>query len=113
MFVVPIYIWKPTTFLFVMLVHHLQAKAVFLPIFDLEISTLFGGFQHTFVYSRKPIMLETGEGLAVVREDCSMEASSTTKPSFTDQHHGQQPGSSVAVLMEEQARDSKATGDQL
>lgn len=43
----------------------------------------------------------------------SMEASSITKPSFTDQHHGQQPGSSVVVLMEEQARGSKATGDQL
>lgn len=42
-----------------------------------------------------------------------MEASFITKPSFTDQHHGQQPGSSVSVLMEEQARGSKATGDQL
>lgn len=42
-----------------------------------------------------------------------MEASSITKPSFTDHHHGQQPGSSVVVLMEEQARSSKATGDQL
>lgn len=28
----------------------------------------------------------------------STEASSITKPSFTDQHHGQQPGSCVAVL---------------
>lgn len=33
--------------------------------------------------------------------------------SFTDQHHGQQPGGSVVVLMEEQARSSEAAGDQL
>lgn len=42
-----------------------------------------------------------------------MEASSISKPSFTDQQHGQQPGTSVVVLMEEQARGSEATGDQL
>ncbi len=42
-----------------------------------------------------------------------MESFSITKPSFSDQHHGQQPGSSVVVLMEEQASGSKATGDQL
>lgn len=42
-----------------------------------------------------------------------MKTSSISKPSFTDQQHGQQPGSSVVVLMEEQARVSKATGDQL
>lgn len=43
----------------------------------------------------------------------SMKASSITKPSLTDQHHGQQPGSSVTVLMEEQAWGPETTGDQL
>ena len=75
-------------------------------------------FHDAFVFSRKAIMHETGESmkhclLCVSVWQSSMEASSITKPSFTDQHHGQQPGSSVVVLMEEQARGSKATGDQL
>lgn len=41
---------------------------------------------------------------------CVCVIGESSMDSFTDQHHGQQPGSSVAVLMEEQAR---TTGGQL
>lgn len=43
-----------------------------------------------------------------------MEASSITKPSFTDHHHGQQPGKLCGGVNGRRGKGgSKATGDQL
>lgn len=66
-------------------------------------------------YSNKRVCVCVCEGVrgSACAGQSSMQASSITEPWLAYQHHGQRPGSSVAVLMEEQVWGPDTTGDLL